>query len=345
MTIIELAGLVGTSPASVSLVLNGKWEKKVRPDIASKVQNLAQKHNFSLNIAGRSLVMQKHFRVIVCAESSLIEHELMGAYSFHEQLGIISAELSKSQYSIDIVRLDEYDGKTAELNLRLESNCDGVIFLSPKINKIKAILKKLSLNVPYIVVDSNLKNKLQSYIFTDMVLSVRDIIDRLIGEGHERIAIVRGESSDERFEQKLLGYKKALLSDGIEYLPELVFDDYQKDAFLKGSIAAEKLFNMKKPPTAVLCTDNCCGLGFVQYANKQGFSIPGDIKIVGFGDAAISMFSSPRLTYLKRPVREMARKAVEILLELIDKKDVREPMQYEFKEELVIQETAFLNRN
>ena len=342
MTIKKLAKLAHTSTAAVSLVLNDKWQKKVRPDIALRVQNLAEKHNFSLNIAGRSLVMQKHFHVAVCAESSLIDHEVMGAYSFHEQLGIISAELSKSQYSIDIVRLDEYESTVKKLNLRLQSGYDGVIFISPRARDIKAILKKPGIKLPYVVVDSNLNSRSLNYIFTDMTFSVRNVIDALLEKGHKRIAMVRGERSDERFGQKLCGYKKSFLSHKVKYLPQFVFDDYHEDVFLRGITAAGKLFGLKKAPTAVLCTDNCCGLGFIQYANKKGFSIPGDMELVGFGDEAISMFSSPRLTYLKRPVRQMARKAVEVLLTWIDCKNIYKPLRYEFREELVIQETAFL---
>jgi LacI family transcriptional regulator len=341
MTIKELAKLANTSTATVSLVLNGKWQKMVRPDIAKKVQELSKQHNFTLNIAGRSLVMQRNFRVAVCAGSSLIDHPVMGAYSFHEQLGIISAELSKSSYSIDIIRQDNYENEIEGLGCRLQSNCDGVIFLSPVASKIKPLLEKLALKMPYVVVDSDLKNRSFNYIYTDMTSSVKNIITSLIKKGHKRIGIIRGESSNERFEQKLDGYKKALSLSKIKYLPEFVLADYLEDSFLKGYLAAKKILAMQKPPTAIFCTDNCCGIGFIQYANKNKINIPGDIELVGFGDEAISMFSTPRLTYLKRPVREMAKKAVEILLEWIEGKNGYEPLRYEFKEELIIQETAF----
>ena len=187
-----------------------------------------------------------------------------------------------------------------------------------------------------------LKSKPLNYIYTDMTSSVKNIVSSLVKRRHKRIGVVRGERSDERFTQKLQGYKKSLLLHKIKYLPELVFWDYLEDAFLKGSLAAEQILSSKKPPTAIICTDNSCGLGFINYANKNGINIPEDIELVGFGDEAISMFSSPRLTYLKRPVREMARKAVEVLLDWIDDKSEYKPLRYEFKEELVIQETAFL---
>lgn len=342
MTIKELAKLANTSTAAVSLVLNGKWQKRVRPDIAEKIQELVKEHSFTLNIAGRSLVMQRKFRVAVCASSSLIDHPVMGAYSFHEQLGIISAELSKSSYSIDIIRLDSYENKIKDLSYRLQSSCDGIIFLGLAAAPIKNLLENLALMIPYIVVDCNLKSNSLNYIYTDMASSSKDMISRLIKKGHKRIGMIRGERSDERFEQKLEGYKKALALGKIKYLPELVLGDCLDDSFLKGKFAAEKILGLRNPPTAVFCTDNSCGIGFIQYANKNGIKIPADIEIVSFGDEAISLFSSPRLTYLRRPVREMAQKAVDILLGWIEGKNKYQPLRYEFNEELVIQETAFL---
>jgi len=56
-------------------------------------------------------------------------------------------------------------------------------------------------------------------------------------------------------------------------------------------------------------------------------AVPDDVELVGFGDEAISMFSKPKLTYLKRPVREMAEKATSILLEWIEGKNGYGPLQ------------------
>ena len=342
ITIKELAKMAQTSPAAVSLVLSDKWRKKVRPEVAATVQQLSRKHNFARSVAGRSLAMQRNFRVAICASSSLIDHEVMGVYSFHEQLGIVSAELSKSQYSIDIVRLEDYKDPTCDLGRRLESNCDGVLFLSPTAGMIKNILRTVDMQMPYIVADCNLRSRLLNYVYTDMTSSVQNLICCLARKGHRRIGIVRGESSDERFAQKLTGYKKALAQAGIEYRPEIVFEDYLEDAFLLGHLAGERILALSRPPTALLCTDNSCGVGFIHCLAKNGIGIPDDIDVVGFGDEAMSLFSKPRLTYLKRPVREMARKAVAVLLAWIEGRGEDRPFRYEFKEELVIQETAFL---
>ena len=343
MTIKELAKLADTSTAAVSLVLNDKWQKLVRPEIAERVEKLAKEHDFAINVAGRSLVMQRNFRIAICADSNLMEHPLMGTFSFHELMGVISIELSKYSYAIDILRLDKYENNIEGFNRRLKSNCDGAIFISPAVSTIKKILKQLDTKMPYVVVDCNLRNKSFNYFYTDMESSVKHIISSLARKGHKRIGIVRGEKYDSRFNQKLNGYKKALSIHKIKYLPELVIDDFSEDFFLKGSLAAEKILNLSKPPTAVLCTDNVCGIGFVQYANKNGINIPDDIELVGFGDEAISMFSRPRLTYLKRPIREMAEKAVVVLLEWTEGKNERSPLQCEFEEELIVQETAILD--
>ena len=104
----------------VSLVLNNKWQKSIFPAITEKIRRSAKKHSIALNVAGRSLVMHRNFRIAICANSAMIDHPVMGAYSFHELLEIISEELSRLSYSIDIFRLDKYKSNIEDFDHRFK---------------------------------------------------------------------------------------------------------------------------------------------------------------------------------------------------------------------------------
>ena len=339
-SIKELAAKAGVSTAAVSLVLNGKWQKKVRPDVAEKIRRLAEENGFVRNVAGRSLAMQRSFRIAVCGESGMIDHPVMGAYSFHEQLGIISARLSEFQYSIDIIRLGDYAKDEDGLQTRLESACDGVIFLQPEQRGFRVRIKRLGLDIPFLVVDSNLNDRSLCYLYTDMAESSSSAIRRLIDRGHRRIAVIRGEVSTKRFRDKLRGYGRALSEGGIEYDDALVQEGSLDDLFTDGYVAAGRLMKMDVRPTAVFCTDNCCGLGVMQFFAEAGVAVPGEMEVIGFGDEAMSTLCRPRMTFLRRPIREMAEKAVRVLLGWIEGNGQDRPMQVEFAEELVVQGTT-----
>ena len=66
----------------------------------------------------------------------------------------------------------------------------------------------------------------------------------------------------------------------------------------------------------------------------------GPSKEVGFGDEAVSTLCKPRLTFLRRPIPEMAAKAVVVVPDWIEGRKSHEPVQILFEEPLVIQGTA-----
>ena len=64
---------------------------------------------------------------------------------------------------------------------------------------------------------------------------------------------------------------------------------------------------------AIFCAagDNCAQ-GLLSVAREQGVRIPEDVAIVGFDDLLIAQLSSPPLTTIRQPIKEMAEAAYTI---------------------------------
>jgi len=56
-------------------------------------------------------------------------------------------------------------------------------------------------------------------------------------------------------------------------------------------------------------------VGVMMSAMKAGFDIPHDISIAGFDGSRISDIIWPRLTTIRQPIRDIAQRATNILLE------------------------------
>ncbi len=58
-----------------------------------------------------------------------------------------------------------------------------------------------------------------------------------------------------------------------------------------------------------------------EHAARFGIKIPDDLSIVGFDSTAYCETLSPRLTAVSQPVEEMAKRATDLLLAIIEGRD------------------------
>ncbi|WP_334100391.1 GntR family transcriptional regulator [Thermotoga petrophila] len=89
-------------------------------------------------------------------------------------------------------------------------------------------------------------------------------------------------------------------------------------------------------PTAVFCYNDATALQFFLAAKRMGLKIPEDVSVIGFDDAPIGDFREI-LTTFEHPKEEVGKKAVEILLKMIDGE---KPEKYVFKPKLIMRESV-----
>ena len=338
MNVQKIAELAKTSPASVSLVLNEKWRKKVNPLVARRIKHIAEEHAYVRNSAGRGLALQRSFRVALCVEGSLAEHPVISWLSFHEQLFIVMAKLNDAGYAIDILQQSAPSKELSGKERSMLYNDDATIFLAPEAFNKEHFYDGLKIQKPYLVVDADLKNPELCYVYTDSCASTEEAISYFLAKGHKRIGFIahsRGIGQDMRFESKICGYKKALLKYDTGYDQRLVFKD-SKNFMQLGANGGKELLSLADRPTAFFCTENMCAIGLLSYLRENGIRVPEDMEIIGFGDQSVAELSEPGISYIRRPIKEMAELAVDKILKWVNKEEDFAPIQIECKEELVL---------
>ena len=68
--------------------------------------------------------------------------------------------------------------------------------------------------------------------------------------------------------------------------------------------------------------------------------IPSDISVLGYDNVPISEMLVPRLTAIGQPFKEMGKKAVDVLIDLIEGKEMDEGKNYVFEPFLTIRDTV-----
>lgn len=340
-TIKDLAKIAGVSVGATSMVLNDKWHKKVKPDIAEKILQLAKKHNFVLNPLGRALQKNQFFRIAILMESTFTDHPLIGAFSFHDYIGIASDRLNSNGYSLDIIQLDEAKQKMIIENGLFPNNVDAFIFLQWEEDLLTKLLEKGSPRQPFIIIGNDLNNPDWSCLYRATKEMSRQSITGFIENGHDRIGIAKVSGSPLRFQQKLNGYKRALADAGIEFAPDLVLDlKLPKHSMASGVRLAEQYLALPNPPTAFFCDDNIDALGMLVHFQKEGFSIPEQIEIIGYGDDFLANLGTLPLSYLQIPNKEMAQLSVDHLLSVLNNKASIPSLRKEIQEKLILQHTT-----
>jgi len=157
--------------------------------------------------------------------------------------------------------------------------------------------------------------------------------------GHRRIGFIKGRlPGAARAEERFNGYRQALQNAGVEYDPALVItSEVTQDA---GYQAMQQLLALPEPPTAVFCHNDVLAVGTMHAIRAAGFSIPGDISVVGFDDTVGSAHLVPPLTTIRFSRKEMGRQAADILFRTIEQKVDLKPFTIELPVKLVVRDST-----
>jgi DNA-binding LacI/PurR family transcriptional regulator len=85
-----------------------------------------------------------------------------------------------------------------------------------------------------------------------------------------------------------------------------------------GGKAAGEIFRAHRSVTGIFASTFAIGMGTMRAAREAGIRIPADMSLIALHDSEIADYLSPALATIRLPVDEMARQAVDLLIELID---------------------------
>lgn len=92
-----------------------------------------------------------------------------------------------------------------------------------------------------------------------------------------------------------------------------------------GAEAAEELIKRDRSLESwdcIICANDNMACGFIQRLKKHGYRVPEDIAVSGFDNSAVSLSIFPALTTMGNPLYEMARRALQLLTDIIDSRNV-----------------------
>ncbi|WP_409303822.1 LacI family DNA-binding transcriptional regulator [Peribacillus sp. SCS-155] len=153
----------------------------------------------------------------------------------------------------------------------------------------------------------------------------------LIEKGHRAIGYCFGGNTSQLTIDRHAGYRRALNQFGIPYKKDWIFRDaYDLE---DGKRVFRNTLEMDNPPTAFFTGSDQVAAGIVKEAISHGFSVPGDISVIGFDDQPIASVLEPTLTTIKQPAEEIGSNAMNLMIKCLEnhidpsEMDIQLPLQ------------------
>lgn len=131
-------------------------------------------------------------------------------------------------------------------------------------------------------------------------------------------AVVESPDTSARYQ----GFTRALAAHGLrEAGPLLHYGMEQR----YGALAAHELVAEGNLPRALVCANDELAMGVLAVLPGLGYRVPDDLAIVGFDDIPIAALTSPALTTVHQPIRQLGIEAAGLLLAAVDDPAIRLP--------------------
>ena len=131
-------------------------------------------------------------------------------------------------------------------------------------------------------------------------------IDYLFQKGHKQVAILSGPFGATDAATIELNHGIRAGYDAIKTPIEAQNVIYGDTTFEHGVTSIDLLMERRRKPTAVFCFSDIVAAGVLHRAQERGIKIPGDLSVMGCGDAPFSILLHPPLTTVALPVEEIA---------------------------------------
>ncbi|RKX40156.1 MAG: hypothetical protein DRP23_03755 [Thermotogae bacterium] len=158
----------------------------------------------------------------------------------------------------------------------------------------------------------------------------------ILKRGCKRLIHIAGTDDKPSCLEREMAYLEVVKNYGVENLGIV-----RTSSTLEGGVkAAREIIKNGIIPDGIFCFSDIIAIGAMHELVNHGFSIPKDIKIVGFDDIILSRYTTPPLTTVHQDIAKMGELAVLTLIQILDNKNEPRQKHIVFPTHLVIRKSA-----
>ena len=164
---------------------------------------------------------------------------------------------------------------------------------------------------PVVLLSHDLPGVDAAKVGPDNASGVRQAVEHLAAQGHDRIAF-GGNLAVRDVQERHAGYLRTLAALGLEALPELLFR--APDNHETGGVAvAAAMIRAGLPASAVVMGTDRNAIGLMGHLAAAGYRVPDDLAVIGFDDITDARYTIPSLSSVSQPLDLLGAAAYEAL--------------------------------
>lgn len=329
VTLKDVASSLNLSTTAVSLVLNSAPKADSIPkETQDRIFEAAQRLNYRPNYIARSFRAQRTHTI------GVLIPELSGGYSSMVLSGVEEKLLEQDFYYFVGSHRHRQEYIERYSHFFIERCVEGILAIDTP-QSDQSFLPVVSISghddiegVTNIVLNHEVAGQ----------LAVRHLVEL----GHEKIAVIKGQSFSSDTEIRFRSIVKAAQTEKIQIENNMVVQlTGNIPSPEPGYVAAQKLLDGGAKFTALIAFNDISAIGAISALREAGLEVPHDVSVVGFDDVYEARFNNPALTTIRQPLRKMGELGAKYLLDkiLADSKETF-PNEVTVEPELIIRQST-----
>ncbi len=308
LTIKDIARSLNVSISTVSRAL--KDHPDISQDTKDMVRSYAEKFNYRPNVLALSLRRQRSYSIGLIIPA-IVHHFFSSVISGIEELA------HKEGYNLIICQSNENQYREMiNLQTLTDHRVDGILVsLSKTTQSFEHFSDALDNGMPIVFFDRVCEDLQADKVITDDFEGGFIATDYLINKGCKNIVHLAAPQHLLIGRDRRNGYCEALRKAGIEVREDRILkcDTREEVQTLKHHI-----LNLAPELDGIFAVNDSTAITVIQILQQNGFRIPEDISVIGFGDGPNASIIQPELTTVVQKGYEMGRESVKLLLQRLN---------------------------
>ena len=300
ITIKEVAKEANVSVTTVSRVLNNRGY--ISEETKEKVYSAMKRINYQPNEVARSLSKQSSNTIGVIVPH--ISHPY-----FAELISNLESQAYQNGCKIFLFNSKEKNEKLIEyIEMCASSRVVGIILCSGNVQMEDVE----NMGLPIVTLERFAENGLAS-VECDNYSGGGLAAEHLISKGCKNLMYIGGVSQNEMpADVRATGFIDKCNEHLVSHIEASTNMVQYNEMDYRSEI--EEILMAHPEVDGIFASSDVIAAETIQVCAKIGKKIPEDIKLVGFDDVLLAKLTSPRITTIHQPIREMASLAIELLM-------------------------------
>jgi DNA-binding LacI/PurR family transcriptional regulator len=320
-TIYDVARVAGVAPSTVSRALSKPG--RVSYQTAEHVRRVAEELGYRTGRMERT-VSERGTGLLAVVVADVADPVFFGM--------IRGAERAATDLGFTVLLLETQESESTEQQTldRLIPQVDGVVLSASRMSN--AAIRSLAKRTPTVLLNRMVSEVCSVVI--DNVQAIKKATEHLAALGHTSICYLAGPQASWADGARWRGLREA----GLELELQVRRIGPFPPTLQGGAVAAKEW--MLRPTSAIISYNDLIAIGFVRAVMAAGWSVPGDVSVIGFDNIADAVLVEPNLTTIAAPLVSLGAAAIARLVKTSRSRSTEAPESVLLPARLVIRNST-----